>query len=351
MRLLSRPLIILFWSALFFGALYFPKWEFLSLDDNTLSIFTWGDILEPSVIEEFEKETGIKVHLNFYYSNEELAVKLKATGGEGYDLVIPSDYAVKILANEGLLKPLDKSKLDFWNNLNPHLLNRFFDPGNHYSIPFEWEMYGFGVNRDVLTDIDPSWKLIFSPPNDYTITMINDPIEAINFAAFYLFGPKTTLTPEETSGVKDLLIKQKRWVEAYTQNRGDYFLATKNCPLVLTTTPNASRSLIQFDFVDFVVPKEGTYISIENLCIPKASDKDELVYKLMNFLYTKESMKKHYKKFHFFPAIKTALRELEDNPRLKSLVDASEIPAEKTHFLHKLLSPRQTQELWIDVKN
>ena len=351
MKPLYLLLIILFWIGLFFGSLYFPKWEFLSLDDKTLSIFTWGDVLEPSVIEEFEKETGIKVHFNFYYSNEELAVKLQATKGEGYDLIVPSDYAVKILAREGLLKEIDKSQLTFWNQLNPALLNQFFDPGNRYSIPFEWEIYGLGINVQALPHVDPSWKLVFDPPSEYKITMINDPIEAVAFSSFYLFGPKESLTPLEVENIKTLLTKQKKWVEAYTQNRGDYFLATKNCPLVLTTNQNAARTMRQFSFVDFIVPKEGTFISIENFCIPKASDKEKLVYKLINFLYTKESMKKHYIKYHFYPALNVPLKEFEDNPRFDSMVRASEIAPEKIHFLHKLLPQRELQELWIEVKN
>ena len=351
MKSLYRLLIILFWLGIFFGSLYVPKWEFLSLNENSLSIFTWGDVLEPSVIEAFEKETGIKVHLNFYYSNEELAVKLQATKGEGYDLVIPSDYAVKILAQEDLLKEIDKSKLTFWDQLKPSLLNRFFDPGNRYSIPFEWELYGLGINTQALPNVDPSWNLIFDPPTKYKITMINDPIEAVAFSSFYLFGAKQSLTSLEVESVKTLLTKQKKWVEAYTQNRGDYFLATKNCPLVLTTNQNASRTMKQFPFVDFAVPKEGTYISIENLCIPKASDKDQLIYQLINFLYTKESMKKHYIKYHFYPALNVPLKDFEDNPRLDSLIKAAETPPEKLHFLHKLLPQRELQELWIEVKN
>ncbi len=79
-----------------------------SYEPNSINVFAWGDILDPAVIADFEKETGIKVNLNYYSSNEELIVKLKATRGEGYDLIIPSDYAVKILIKEDLLKPIDQ---------------------------------------------------------------------------------------------------------------------------------------------------------------------------------------------------------------------------------------------------
>lgn len=351
MKPFYRFLSTLFWICLFFGSLYFPKWQFSSLDDRTISIFTWGETLDPSVIQEFEKKTGIKVHLNFYYSNEELAVKLQATKGEGYDLVIPSDYAVKILAKEDLLKPIDKSQLTFWDQLNPAFLNKFFDPENRFSIPFEWDVYGLGINTQILPNIEPSWDLIFNPPSQYKITMINDPIEAVVFSSFYLFGPNETLTPPKVEEIKRLLIRQKKWIEAYTQNRGDYFLATKNCSIVLTTNQNAARTMKQFPFVTFALPKEGTFISIENLCIPKASNKEDLVYQFINFIYTKESIIRHYKKFHFFPVINIPISELEDDPRLDSLIKASELPPDKAHFLYKPLPQRELQELWINVKS
>lgn len=351
MKPISRILIILFWVVVFFGSLYIPKWEFLSPHEKSISVFTWGEVLHPSVIEAFEKETGIKVHLNYYYSNEELTVKLLATKGEGYDLVVPSDYAVKLLIHEGLLKTLDKSKLTFLAKLNPALLGQFYDPHNTYSIPFEWEIYGLGINTELLPNITPSWNLVFNPPLPYKITMINDPIEAVAFSSFFLFGPKQHLSPLEVESIKDLLTKQKAWVEAYTQNRGDYFLATKNCPLVLTTNQNAARTMQLFPFVNFAIPKEGTFISIENLCIPKASDKEELTYQLLNYLYTHDSMRAHYKKFHFYPALNIPLEEIEDDPRLASLIQASKVDPAKTHFLRKLLPQREIQELWIQVKN
>src|SRR5579872_4854645 len=107
MKLFRRSLVVLFWVALILGILYWPSTWFL-WEKKRINVFAWGDILDPSVVAEFEKSTGIKVNLNFYASNEEMIVKLKATGGEGYDLIIPSDYSVEILRKEGLLKELDK---------------------------------------------------------------------------------------------------------------------------------------------------------------------------------------------------------------------------------------------------
>lgn len=226
MKGLIRLGLILFWILLIFAIIYWPKLGLFPSNPKSINIFTWGDILEPSVVAEFENVTGIKVNLNYYTTNEELLVKMKATRGVGYDLIIPSDYAVKILAKEGFLKPIDKTKLLFWNEINPFLLGHPFDPNNTYSIPFEWEIFGLGINKEYFQThtLIPSWDMVFDPAAvNYKITMLNDPIEAIQMAAYYLFGPIKSLSPEQVRQVQTLLNRQKNWVEAYADFRGDYF--------------------------------------------------------------------------------------------------------------------------------
>jgi spermidine/putrescine transport system substrate-binding protein len=345
--------IVALWIALMFGALYWPKWGWLHYDERTLNVFAWGDILEPSVIADFEKETGIKVRLSYYSSNEELLVKLKATRGAGYDLIIPSDYAVQLLVQEGLLKELDTTRLSFWKEINPQLLGHAFDPENRFSIPFEWEVFGFGVDTHYFGGLpnDPSWKLIFDKETvSYKIAMINDPLEAVLFSAFYLYGPLQTLSPAQTHAVRELLIQQRTWVEAYADFRADYFLATKNCPVAVASSSYIWRTMRLFPFVSFVVPKEGTFITIENLCIPAATDKEELVYRLIHYLYRPESVAAHHKTFGFFPATIGSLPGVDLDPVARALILTPPEEFRKFHFFQMLLPEQEVRNLWVEVK-
>jgi spermidine/putrescine transport system substrate-binding protein len=350
-RYLVRCGIVLFWIGLILCGLYLPKWKMIHIDTKSISIFTWGDILDPASIRTFEQETGIKVHLNFYSSNEELLVKLKATGGIGYDLIVPSDYAVKQLIAEELLKELDKSQLNFLPSLNPVLLRHPFDPTNRFSIPFEWEVFTIGYDRAYFENkaLSPSWKLLFDKP-PYKIAMINDPIEAVQFAAFYLFGNVSTLTQPQIESVKKLLIQQKEWVEAYAESRGDYFLATRNCPVVIASSSYLSRTMKSFPFVGSLLPKEGSFITIENFAIPKTSEKSELVYKFLNYLYKPETVAAHYNTFGFFPATLNSLPLLHVDEATRSLILTSKSQFEKLHFIQALLPPQQLRDLWVTVK-
>ena len=351
---LIRTGIIVFWVILIVGILYLPEGKIFPVAERSLNVFAWGDILEPSVIDEFEKKTGIKVHLNYFASNEELLVKLKATGGKGYDLIIPSDYSVKILREENLLRKLDKSKLSFYSHLNPMLLNHPFDPDNHFSIPFEWELFVLGINTQFFANrpLDPSWKMIFDPQVvNYPIVMINDPVESILFTAFYLYGPVETLSEQQLQAVINLLIAQKKWVTAYADFRADYFLASKNCPVVLSSTSYIFRTMRRFDFINFVVPKEGTFVTIENFCIPKASTKENLAYELINFLYQPKSMAAHFNTYGVFPATLDVLPYLELTDETKALFNTSYETFKKYHFTRVITSQQTLRDAWITVKS
>jgi spermidine/putrescine transport system substrate-binding protein len=349
-----RSAIVLFWVAFILGLLYWPGITFFKSAQKSINIFAWGDILEPSVIADFEKQTGVKVNLNFFASNEELLVKLKATGGAGYDLIVPSDYSVEVMAREGLLKPLDKSKMLFYSQLNPSLLGHPFDPQNTYSVPFEWEIFLLGVDKTFFAGkvIDPSWKMIFDKKSiDYRIAMVSDPVEAIQMAAFYLYGPIKELTSLQLKEVVKHLTEQKSWVAAYAASRADYFLATKNCPVIVSSSSYIWRSLKKFPFISYLIPKEGTFITIENFCIPKYSQKEDLVYQLINFLFQPKSMAQHFESFGTFPATQDVLPFLELSPDIKELLFSSNHKVAPYHFFHLITSQENIRDSWVQIKS
>ncbi|MBM3197629.1 MAG: extracellular solute-binding protein [Chlamydiae bacterium] len=348
-----RSCIVVSWVAFIFLILFWPKIHFFPDHSRSLHILAWGDILDPKVIADFEQETGIRVHFNYYTSNEELLVKLKATKGAGYDLIIPSDYAMPTLIQENLLQPIDKTALPFWQELCPHLLNHAYDPNNQYSIPFAWEIFLFGAHKDSFSSVTPSWKLLFDPKViNYRVAMTNDPIEAVLFASFYLFGPdKTSLSPAEVEQVKELLIQQKQWVEAYASFRGDYFLATGSCKLAIASSSYFWRTLQLFPSLTLLVPEEGTFLTIENLALPRLSQKQPWTYELIRYLFRQESIASHFTTFGFFPATLHSKEEkLPLSPEARNLLLSLETEQDKFHFIYEILSRQQTNELWVEVK-
>lgn len=353
-RLAVRVGIVMLWLLVMALVLLMPRVNML--EKNSITVFTWSGVFSQDYIKKFEQETGIKVYVSYYTSNEELLIKLRATRGRGYDLVIPSDYAVKKLLDEGLLKKLDHSKLNFIQNLNPLLLGHSFDPSNAYAVPFVWELYLVGITEDFVrkhTMPTNTWDLIFKPQNfgsDYRLIMVNDPVEAILAAAYFLFGKVETLTNEQIDQVQRLLIQQSAWVEGYSNVRSDYYLGTHNAQSALAQSAELWRALRDYKGIDFVVPQE-TFITIEHCAIPVASTKDDLVYTFLNYFYTQESFKHHFELLRSCPARLDVIASLDATEQQKEIMYSSPEAFKSYHFIRDIISEQRKHDLWITLKS
>ena len=355
-KILRRLCIVSLWVLTIFSILFWPNFhKTFKKDAKILNIFSWSDILPQEVLKDFEKETGIKVNVYYYSSNEELLIKLKNVQESGYDLIIPSDYAVQMLASEGFLKPLDKKRLHFLEDINPILTHHKYDPNNIYSLPLQWDIYGFGVDTDVFKNKEttPStWDHLF---NDdfihYKIAMTNDPIEAFCLGSLYLFGKKEHLTPKETLLVKSLLIEQKKHVEAYAVPRSDYVLGSKNASLALTLSAYILRSKEDFHFIKFVTPKDKTFISIENIALPIGPGHEDHVYAFLNFLYKPENLSRACNAFGVFPATLSSVDLLKNKDDFVEIQKEIQQKNYELHFFKHLISEKEMRRLWIEIKS
>lgn len=353
---LKKTLIVCSWVVIIFSLLFAKHLEKNPQQEaKTLTIFTWSSVFSNSFIKEFEKQTGIKVVLDYYSSNEELLMKLKKTGSNGYDLIIPSDYAVPMLKKEGLLQEIDHSKLQFYQDIHPLLLAHAYDPENKYSIPLQWDICGFGINTDVFDDHQDrrfTWSNLFDPTViNYKIAMTNDPVEAFAIGSHYLFGKKTDLSDQEILAVKNLLLQQKRHVEAYAVPRSDYILGSKNASLALSLSAYILRSQSYFPFMKFVVPEKSTAISIENVCIPKATTKNSAIYTFINFIYQKENLAQSCNDFGVFPATKSAEELLKYKKEYSEIMSKIQEPGYELFFYQHLISEEKLRALWVQIKS
>ncbi len=352
-RFLFRAGTILAWVVIFMGLLYSTKFFELFPGKKTITIAAWSDILDPAILSAFQKKTGVTINLSYFSSNEELLVKLKKTGGKGFDLIIPSDYAVKLLHQENLLKKIDRSKLTFIEDLNPVLLGHEYDPHNEYSLPLFWELFGVGVDQSFFTpdQLKDPWQLIFNhTSHPYTITMVNDPIEMVMLASLYLFGNADTLDQAKLKTVEELLQKQKKFVKAYVDFRGDYFLATKNCAAIVSSSSYILRAQKQFPFIKFVVPQK-TFVTIENCALSRATVHEDIIYALLNYLYQPESIVAHCEQFSFFPSTISALSLLTGNQQQRDLAGMNADRFSQLLFFKKQMDQIDLIRTWARIKS
>lgn len=325
--------------------------------DRMIRILVWGDIFDKSVIREFEEKTGIKVQLSSYATNEELLVKLKISQGYGYDLIAPSDYAVSILRAEGLLKPLDASKMAFMSRINPFLLRQKYDPENTFSIPYEWEVFGIAFDKDFFKQhpLRSSWKMLFENPQGlYRVVMTDDLREMVRSTAQYLFGSVDDLTEEQMEQVENLLKQQHQWVEAYTSTNLDYYLISEYSPIAYSSSAYVGRRKQFAGKLGFFIPQEGGLVTIENLAIPIHGDHDDLVYEFMNFMFDAEIMARHFDLFTYFPSTPDFLtddtRETLD-PEMLKLLTMSEQEFRNLVFIKPIMPEDRMNDLWVDIKS
>lgn len=315
---------------------------------------SWTELIDPHIIKEFEKKTGIKVHVSYFESNEELYARVKATGGAGFDLLVPSDYAMPWLLKDDLLKPLDRTKITLWDRLDPRLLDHEYDPKNKYSIPYLWQLYGLAVDTALFSHNkvpQATWGLLFDRSFGANCVVMPDVArEVLLIAALYLFGSTDNLDQDKLEKIKSLLLEQKHWVAAYSEMRADFLLTSGVCSVIVSQSPLMWRITRQHDNIQFIIPQEGTFVVIDNFVIPKNSDKEDYVYQFINFLYEPQNIRYHFSTYRFFPATIDLLSLMQEVPGGQSVKNAIAQVTRNIHFFKNTISEKQIKNIWVALK-
>lgn len=284
-----RALMVVFWICIMSVMLIIiPRIRLYLRPANMVTILALPNTLNGDMFQAFTQKTGIPVALNYAENADEIMMKIRATQGHGYDLIMMPDYKIPELIKAKMVQELQHEKLTFLHDLYPALCDHAFDPQNRYSIPYYWGIYGFGVDQDYFDGKKRfSWADLFvTHASTYYVGMRDDIRELISIAAFYLFGTDLDLTASEYEQIKTLLIEQKKQVMLYADERLDTLLISHASPLVLTISGDISRAINAYERIDFVIPLEGTFIDIDSFVIAASCTHPDDVYLFLNYLYT-----------------------------------------------------------------
>lgn len=253
--------------------------------ENILNFYGWANYIPQSVIKQFEQETGIHVNYAEYDSNETMYAKIKANPRAGYDIVIPSSYFINRMINEKMLQKLDKSKLTNLHYLNPDLMNKPFDPGNQYSVPYFWGSTGIAVNSKYHSlDSIKSWSDLWKPEYKDQLLILDDPREAFSVALITLGYSVNETNPEH---IKQAYLKLKALIPNVKIFNSDAEISTYlDEDVTLGMGWSGEIYLVSKDNhnVHYVYPKDGFSIWIDNLAIPTNAPNLENAYKFINFV-------------------------------------------------------------------
>ena len=140
---------------------------------TTLNLYAWSEYVPQQLLDDFSTKYGITVNYDTYSSNEEMLAKLQA-GASGYDVIIPSDYTVAIMIKQNMLEPIDTSKLKNFGNLDPRFINRDYDPGNKYTIPYQWGTTGLIYDKTLVPSAPKSWSDLWDPAYKGRLVLLDD---------------------------------------------------------------------------------------------------------------------------------------------------------------------------------
>ena len=273
---------------------------------RVVNVYNWSDYIDPQVLEDFTKETGIKVQYDTFDANETLETKLLA-GKSGYDIVVPSAYFLERQIKAGVFQKLDKNKLKNLGNVWPDIAKRLtvYDPGNQYAVNYMWGTTGIGYNIKALRDrlgpgakID-SWDIVFKPENlakfkDCGVHMLDSADDIMPAALHYLGLNPNSTDEKDLQRAADLLLKVRPSVRKFHSSEYLNALAGGEICFVVGWSGDikqAQRRAAEAKSgveIGYAIPKEGAQMFFDNLAIPKDAAHVSEAHAFIDFLLKPE---------------------------------------------------------------
>ncbi|MBT9371887.1 polyamine ABC transporter substrate-binding protein [Rhizobium sp. CSW-27] len=277
--------------------------------EREVHVYNWSDYIDPSILEDFSKETGIKVVYDVFDSNDLVETKLLA-GGSGYDVVVPTGPFLARQIQAGVFQKLDKSKLPNLKNMWPVVTERLakYDPGNQYAVNYMWGTTGIGYNVDkvkaALGDVKiDSWDVLFKPENaaklkSCGINILDASDETFAIGMNYIGkDPDSKKTPDLQAG-GDVYKKIRPYVKSFNSSAYIDELANGDTCITIGWSGDILQAKSRAEEagngvkVDYVIPKEGTYMWFDNLAIPADAKHVEEAHAFINYLMKPEVIAK-----------------------------------------------------------
>jgi spermidine/putrescine-binding protein len=252
-------------------------------ESSELNLYGWSEYVPQTLLDKFTEETGINVNYDAYSSNEELMAKLQA-GASGYDVIIPSDYTVSILMAQGLLDEIDLAQIPNFANIDPQLQNPGFDPGNKYTVPYQWGTTGLVVDTEKVTQPISKWAQLWDPAFKERVVMLDDEREVLGTVLMTLGYDKNSTDPAQLEEAKQKLIELMPNIRLFDSDSPKTALLAGEVWLGLTWNGEASLAHMENPAIQYICPEEGCGFWLDNLAIPKNAPHKDAALKFMNFV-------------------------------------------------------------------
>lgn len=253
----------------------------------TLTVYNWGDYIGENVIEAFEKEFDCNVNYEMFEQNEDMYTKLKMAKGT-YDVVVPSDYMIERMKSEDMLAELNMANIPNIEHISDYCLDRDFDKGNKYSVPYMWGTVGIIYNKTMVDGKITAWADLWDKKYEKNMFMMNSVRDSMGIALMLNGADMNSRNDADIEAAKEKLIEQKPLVLAYTGDEIKDKMISGEAALAVCYSGDAITMIDQNPDLDYIIPSEGSNVWFDNMCVLKDAPQKELAEKFINFMCSKE---------------------------------------------------------------
>lgn len=254
-------------------------------EQRVVNVCSWGEYIDESLIGEFEAQTGIHVNYQTAESNETL-YSLLQTGGADFDVIVPSDYMIGRLIDEGMLAELDYSAIPNYDLIDPQYKSLSFDPENKYTVPYSWGTVGIIYNTKMVDEPITSWGAMFDEKYAGQVLMINNSRDALAAALLYL-GYSINTTDESQLEEAFALLKQAKdsgVYQAFVMDEVFQKMEGGNAAVAMYYAGDYLTMLENNEDLAFVIPEEGSNWFVDAMCVLKSSQHMSEAEEWINFI-------------------------------------------------------------------
>lgn len=259
--------------------------------EGELKVYHWFEYIPQELVDKFTAETGIKVTIDTYDSNEAMLASLKAGKIGQYDVAVPGDYMVEIMGKEGLLDSFEPGDLPNFANIDEKWLDVPFDPGRKSSIPYQWGSTAFSVNRDVYQGDINTLAMIFDPPAELKgkINVLDSQGEVLALASIYMGMPQCNTDRAQLKALSDMLVAAKANWASFGSDTAKDVLVSGDAVAGMIYNGFSAKARAEGANVEYAYPREGFVVWMDNVVLLKDAPNRDNALAFMNFLLEPEN--------------------------------------------------------------
>ena len=322
--------------------------------DGELVIYHWFEYMPAELLEKFTAETGINVTMDTYDSNEAMLASLKAGGMGTYDVAVPGDYMVAIMAGEGLLDTVASGELSNKGNIAPEWADPSFDPGRKHSIPYQWGSTSFAVDTATYSGDINTTDMLFNPPAELSgkINMLDSQGEVMALASLHMGIPQCSTDRAQLSALNDMLQGAKKHWASFNSDTAKEVLVSGDASVGMIYDGFSAKARAERESITYAFPKEGYVVWMDNVVLLNDAPNRDNALKFMDFLLEPENISAVSNFARYGLGVSGAEEYLD--PALATLPESNP-PADAGAGAFIEVCDQQTQavydQIWTNLKN